>query len=80
MKLVCGVSVGKNVQTGGDFVGRDQINFIVPLGSWEEMRRLLFKGQGRAAAVKTLRAEFQAFDWAKAEQAYLDKAHTHGLL
>lgn len=55
------------------FVGRDQINFIVPLGSWEKVRRLLFKGQGRAAAVKALQTEFQSFDWAKAEQAYLDK-------
>lgn len=68
-----GAAVGNNVQTGGDFIGRDQINFIVPLGSWEEVSRLLFKGQGRTSAVKTLQEQFQSFDWAKAEQAYLDK-------
>ena len=68
-----GAAVGNNVQTGGDFVGRDQINFFVALGNWEEVQRLLFKGQGRAAAVKALQTEFQSFDWTKAEDAYLDK-------
>jgi hypothetical protein len=64
-----GAAVGNNVQTGGDFVGRDQINFFVALGNWEEVRRLLFKGQGRTAAVKALQTEFQSFDWAKADAA-----------
>lgn len=69
-----GASVGNNVQTGGGaFVGRDQINFIVPLGRWEKVQRLLFKGQERTNATKALQAQFQSFDWAKAEEAYLDK-------
>jgi hypothetical protein len=63
-----------NVQTsGGDFVGRDQINFIVPLGSWKAMRRLLFEDQERTSEVKYLQEQFQNFDWTKAEKAYLDK-------
>lgn len=69
-----GAAVGNNVQTGGGaFVGRDQINFIVPLGRWEKVQRLLFKGQERTNATKALQAQFQSFDWAKAEEAYLDK-------
>ncbi|MFZ4663894.1 MAG: NACHT domain-containing protein [Caldilineaceae bacterium] len=62
-----------NVQTsGGDFVGRDQINFIVPLGNWEDVRRLLFKDPARPVT-KSIQEQFQSFDWSKAEQAYLDK-------
>lgn len=62
-----------NVQTsGGDFVGRDQINFIVPLGNWEDVRRLLFKDPTRPVT-KSIQEQFQSFDWTKAEQAYLDK-------
>lgn len=50
-----------NVQTdGGAFVGRDQINFIVPLGNWEKMQRLLFKGQERTNATEALQAQFQS--------------------
>jgi len=67
-----GSSVG-NVQTGRDFVARDQINFIVSLGNWEEVRRLLFKGQTNTATTQATQTQFQSFDWAKAEQAYLDK-------
>jgi len=67
-----GSSTG-NVQTGRDFVGRDQINFIVPLGQWEEIRRLLFKDKASTAANKATEAQFQTFDWPRAEQAYLDK-------
>lgn len=63
-----------NIQTsGGTFVGRDQINFIVPLGSWEQIQRLLFKDKERTKASKAMQEQFQSFDWAKAEQAYLDK-------
>ena len=54
-------------------MGRDQINFIVPLGNWEEVRRLLFKDGTRSSAAKVTPEQFQSFDWAKAEQAYLEK-------
>lgn len=68
-----GASVGGDAHAGRDIVGRDQINFIVPLGSWDEIRELLFVDQPETAAVQTAATQFQTFDWAKAEQAYLDK-------
>ena len=67
-----GASVGKDAHAGRDFVGRDQINFFVPLGNWNEIRELLFSGRPQTAAGQT-EAQFQTFDWAKAERAYLDK-------
>ena len=68
-----GASVSGDAHAGRDFVGRDQINFLVPLGSGEEFLRLLFKDQPETAASESAAAQFQRFDWAKAEQAYLDK-------
>lgn len=68
-----GASVGRDAHAGRDFVGRDQINFFVPLGSWDEIRRLLFKDQPETDAPQTSETQFQRFDWAKAEQAYRDK-------
>jgi hypothetical protein len=68
-----GASVGKDAHAARDFVGRDQINFIVPLGSGEEFLRLLFKGRAETDANQSTQSEFQSFDWDKAEQAYLDK-------
>ena len=57
-----GGAVTGNVQTsGGDFVGRDQINFIVPLGNWEDVRRLLFKDTARPVT-KAIQEQFQSFD------------------
>lgn len=56
-----------------DASGRNQINFFGPLGTWDEVRRSLFKEQARTSSGKALEERFQIFDWAKAEQAYLDK-------
>lgn len=67
-----GSSVG-DVQSGRDFIGRDQINFIVSLGQWEKIRRIWFKDQVHTSVNKAAEAQFQTFDWSKAEQAYLDK-------
>ncbi len=64
-------SVGNNVQAGDEFGGRDQINFIVSLGRWEKVRRMLFE----VPVPQAIQEQFQSFDWSKAEHAYLDKVN-----
>jgi|GEM_PF-2879742 len=67
-----GASIGNDAHAGRDFVGRD-LNFFVSLGSGDELLRLLFADQPETAASQTTAAQFQTFDWEKAEQTYLDK-------
>ena len=63
-----GGASAEDVQTGRDFVGRDQFNFLVAL-DWEKLREFLSKSQ----VSETPFQRWRAFDWPKAEQAYLDK-------
>lgn len=70
-----GTAVGGNVNTGRDFVGRDQI-FVTVINHYAERARSSKKDEERANA-ETLVAHWQTLDLAAAEARYCESIIHH---